>query len=130
MNDDTIQNLISELQDAKRRLWDAAHTVPAGTTLSAGTEVMEAESLTSYLGNPEQVRIYTLNSDFLVTHALVPFIRSLRDLPDPEDTGPLEFHQDEDDIVLEGVHCGYSHILSTTQARNLARMITEAIDGH
>ena len=123
-----IQKLVSDLQEVKRKIWDEAHTVPSGTILPEGTDIIEVESINPDGGYSEEFKLYRLDSDLRMIEAFVPFIRTLEPLINHDDTGPLELHEQAGCIVLEGVLCGYSHFLSDKQARNLVRKITEALD--
>lgn len=109
-------------------IWENAHEIPEGALIPEGTELVQREDPYE---DGDELTIYKATATALwegaPKHAPV---RSVEPLPDSDDTGTLEFYGDGGHIALEGLHCGFTHYLSISQARNLARKITEAVDGH
>lgn len=109
-------------------IWENAYEIPDGAIVPAGTELIQREA---QYGEDDELNIYkaSVTAPWPGSPKNRP-IRSVEPLPVSDDTGSLEFSGGEGFIILKGVHCGFTHYLSTAQARNLARKITEAIDEH
>ena len=115
-----------------QEIWDSAHPVKIGQTLKPGTEFVRVDNRDHY-GWVKEVSIHTVRKDELLEITddyAVQFFRTVDPLPDPDDTGTLTVHSDAGVIVLVDTYDDRCYDLSENQARNLARKLTEALDGH
>ena len=108
-----------------QEMWDSAHEIPQGVYVPANTVLVQLDPEECELNFYEaEVSEYWKGSS---RHAPV---RSVEPLPDPNDTGDLTIHSDDGFIVLVDTYGIRCYDLTKSQAANLARKITEAIDGH
>lgn len=110
-----------------QEMWDSAHEIPEGAYITEGTVLVQLErgSLSDYELNYYEAEA---SAPWQGSPARNP-VRSVDPLPDPADTGTLTVHSDDGFIVLVDTYDDRCYDLSENQARNLARKITEAIDG-
>lgn len=106
-----------------QEMWAAAYEIPVRAYVPANTVLVQLDPEEHELNYYEaEVSEYWKGSS---RHAPV---RSADPLPDPADTGTLTVHSDDGVIVLVDTYDDRCYDLSSNQACNLARMLTEAID--
>ena len=111
-----------------QEMWDAAHEIPQGAYVPEGTVLVQLDPrgpfeeavLTHYV---------TPASGYWMGSSVYKQVRSVEPLPDPDNTGLLTVHSDEGSISLVDTYEDWCYDLTKSQARNLARKLTEAIDG-
>ena len=108
-----------------QEMWDAAHEIPKGSYVPRDTVLVQLDS------ENDEISYYMTNSSDYWRGAPkhVP-VRSLDPLPDMNDTGTLTVHSEGGAIVLVDTYDDRCYDLTKNQARNLARKLTEAIDGN
>ena len=108
-----------------QEMWDAAHEIPKGSYIPRDTVLVQLDS------ENDEISYYMTNSSDYWRGAPkhVP-VRSLDPLPDMNDTGTLTVHSSAGYIVLVDTYDDRCYDLTKNQARNLARKLTEAIDGN
>ena len=114
-----------------QKIWDDAYPVKMGQILKPGTEYVRVDNRDHY-GWVKEVSIHTVRKDELVEITddyAVRFFRTVDPLPDPDDTGTLTVHSSAGYIVLVDTYDDRCYDLTKDQAHNLARKLTEALDG-
>lgn len=107
-----------------QEMWDSAHEIPYGTFVPEGTLLVR-------LDPPDRLYHYEMSSSaYWRTISDSSPVRTVEPLPDPADTGTLAVHSDDGVIVLVDTYDDRCYDLSRSQAMNLARTLTEAINGH
>lgn len=107
-----------------QEMWDSAHEIPFGAFVSEGTPLVRFD-------HPDRLYFYSAARSFYWnTVSDTAPVRSLDPLPDMDDTGTITVHLDGERIAVVVEYDARCYTLSRNQARNLARKITEAIDGH
>lgn len=106
-----------------QEMWDSAHEIPQGVYVPANTVLVQLD--------PEE---YELNfyeaevSEYWKGSSRHAPVRSVDPLPDPNDTGSLTVFPGARNSVHFDTDDGGCYDLTKSQAANLARKITEAID--
>lgn len=108
-----------------QEMWDAAHEIPKGAYIPGDTVLVQLD-----IENDEISYYMTHSSDYWRGSPKHAPVRSVDPLPDPNDTDTLTVHSSAGYIVLVDTYDDRCYDLSKNQARNLVRIITEAIDGH
>lgn len=111
-----------------QEMWDAAHEIPNGAFIPENTALVQLD-----LHDPTLIELSyyeTTVSDYWKGYPKHSPVRSVEPLSDPNDTGIITVRSDEGVISLVDTYEDWCYDLTKTQARNLVRMITEAIDGH
>ena len=111
-----------------QEMWDNAHDIPRGAFVPEGTVLAQLDP-TGPFGEPELNYYVTNTSEYWMGSPDPEPIRSAEPLPDPDDSGVLDVAADSDKVLVYVAFKGY-YALTTDQARNLARKLTEAIDGN
>lgn len=109
-----------------QEMWDIAHDIPNGAFVPENTVLVQLDS-----NDPTLIELSyyeTKVSDYWKGYPKHSPVRSVDLLPDPSDTGILTVHSEDGVIVLVDTYDDRSYDLSCDQARNLTRMITEALD--
>lgn len=106
-----------------QEMWDAAHEIPKGAFIPRDTVLVQLDS-----ENDEISYYMTYSSDYWRGAPKHVPVRSVDPLPDPNDTDTLTVHSSAGYIVLVDTYDDRCYDLTKNQARNLARMLTEAID--
>lgn len=105
-----------------QEMWDSAHEIPFGSFVPEGTLLVR-------LDPPDRLYHYELpSSTYWSSSSESAPVRSVDPLPDPNDTGSLTVFPSARNSVHFDTDDGGCYDLSMTQARNLVRKITEAID--
>lgn len=108
-----------------QEMWDSAHEIPQGEYVPDGTVLVQLD--------PEEYELthyVTHVSEYWQGSPESAPVRSVDPLPDMIDTSPLTVHSDDGYIVLVDTYGTRCYDLTKSQAANLARKITEAIDGN
>lgn len=111
----------SKLQE----MWDAAHEIPMGTYVPVNTVLVQLD-----LEDHELSYYEAAVSDYWKGYPKHAPVRSVEPLPDPNDTGVLTVRSEDEEIALVDTYEDWSYELTKSQALNLVRMITEAVDGN
>ena len=112
-----------------QEMWDSAHEIPQGVYVPANTVLVQLDPMGPF-GEAELTHYVTHVSEYWQGSPESAPVRSVDPLPDPDDTGTLTVHYDDGAIVLVDTDDGGCYDLTKSQAANLVRKITEAIDGH
>lgn len=114
------------MNEKLQEMWDAAHEIPKGSYIPKDTVLVQLDP------ENDEINYYMANysSNYWMGSPKHLPVRSVDPLPDPNDTGILTVHSDDGFIFLIDTDEDRWYDLTKTQARNLVRMITEAIDGH
>ena len=110
-----------------QEMWDSAHEIPQGTYVPEDTVLVQLDPrgpfeeavLTHYV---------TPASGYWMGSSVYKQVRSVEPLPDHTDTGTLTVEHADGCIVLVDTYDDRCYDLTKSQARNLVRKITEAID--
>lgn len=106
-----------------QEMWDAAHEIPKGAYIPKDTVLVQLDT------EDDEISYYmTYSSDYWMGSPKYAPVRSVDPLPDPNDTDTLTVHSSAGVIVLVDTYDDRCYDLSKNQARNLARMLTEAVD--
>lgn len=111
-----------------QEMWDSAHEIPNGAYVPEGTALVNLD-----LNNPTRIELVfyeTKFSEYWEGYPRYSPVRSVEPLPDPSDTGVLMVRSEDEEIALVDTYEDWSYELTKSQARNLVRMITEAVDGN
>ena len=108
-----------------QEMWDAAYEIPNGAFIPENTVLVQLD-----LEDHELSYYETEVSDYWKGYPKHAPVRSVEPLPDSDDTGTLTVHSGEGFIVLVDTYDDRCYDLTKSQARNLVRMITEAVDGN
>ena len=106
-----------------QEMWDSAHEMPLGAYVPEGTLLVRRDpvSLSHY---------EAASSGYWNPISDTAPVRSVDPLPDSEDTGAIIVHSNSENTVHLDTYGGECYYLTESQALNLVRKITEAIDGH
>ena len=111
-----------------QEMWDSAHEIPNGAYVPENTVLVQLD-----LHDPTLIELSyyeTKVSDYWKGYPKHSPVRSVEPLPDPSDTGVLTVRSEDEEIALVDTYEDWSYELTKSQARNLVRKLTEAIDGH
>ena len=108
-----------------QEMWDSAHEIPNGAFIPENTVLVQLD-----LEDHELSYYETEVSDYWKGYPKHSPVRSVEPLPDPNDTGILTVHSNDRFIFLIDTDEDRWYDLTKTQARNLVRKLTEAIDVH
>ena len=111
-----------------QEMWDAAHEIPEGAYVPENTVLVQLDP-TGSCGEAELIHYVSYAPEYWQVAPKNAPVRSLEPLPDPDDTGALTVHSGDRFIVLVDTYDYRCYDLTKSQARNLVRMLTEAIDG-
>lgn len=106
-----------------QEMWDSAHEIPHGEYVPDGTVLVQLD--------PEEYELthyVTHVSEYWQGSPESAPVRSVDPLPDMNDTGSLTVFPSARNTVHFDTDDGGCYDLSMTQAANLARKITEAVD--
>lgn len=112
-----------------QEMWDSAHGIPLRGFVPEGTVLVQLDP-TGPSGEPELNYYMAHVSEYWQGSPASAPVRSVEFIEDPADTGTFTVHSDDGVIVLVDTYDDRCYDLSKNQARNLVRIITEAIDGH
>lgn len=112
-----------------QEMWDSAHEIPQGAYVPENTVLIQLD----HTGPSEEAELtyyVTPVSDYWKGSPVRAPVRSVEPLPDHTDTGVLTVRTYEGVISLVDTYEDWCYDLTKSQARNLARKLTEAIDGN
>ena len=112
-----------------QEMWDNAHDIPRGAFIPEGTVLVQMNPVGSSRESELNYYVASVSAPWQGTSRTAP-VRSADPLPDPDDTGALTVHSGAGNTVHLDTHDGGCYDLTESQARNLARKITEALDGN
>lgn len=116
------------MNEKMQEMWDNAHDIPRGAFVPEGTVLAQLDPMGPF-GEAEINYFVTHVSEYWMGSPDPEPIRSAEPLPDPDDTGILDVEATSTAVLVRVEHTGY-YSLTEDQARNLARKLTEAIDGN
>lgn len=108
-----------------QEMWDSAYEIPPGAYVPEDTVLVQLDP-TGSCGEAELIHYVLHAPEYWQEAPKNAPVRSVEPLPDHTDTGTLTVHSDEGFIVLVDTYDDRCYDLSSNQARNLARMLTEA----
>lgn len=111
-----------------QEMWDSAHEIPKGAYVPEGTVLIQKNPVGS--SGEAELNYYaaSVSAPWQGTSRTAP-VRSADPLPDPDDTGAFTVHPGAENTVHLDTNDGGCYDLSSNQARNLVRILREAIDG-
>lgn len=108
-----------------QEMWNSAYEITPGTYIPEGTVLVQLD----YDGPELNYYEAEVSAPWIGSSKHAP-VRTVDPLPDPADTGTFTVHSDDGVIVLVDTYDDRCYDLSRSQAMNLARILTEAINGH
>ena len=112
-----------------QEMWDNAHDIPRGAFVPEGTVLVQLDPMGPF-GDAEINYFVTHVSEYWQGSPDSDPVRSAEPLPDPDDTGILTVRSKDGFVLLVDTYEDHGYDLTKDQARNLARKLTEAVDGH
>lgn len=108
-----------------QKIWAEAFPLKDGQVIPSGTEFIEAEDITGTKVSGLSINVESSNIEVGVYEEI--YLRTLEPLPDPDDTGDVDFYVYDDNPLVDSVDIGNVEV-TRNQARNFARKLLEALD--